>query len=191
MRVSEPGIQESPDLRGGWSGLGPGNSAPVTEFCIFPPSPALCSVTRGHPESTGVAPAPIPGTMWQGQQITAAPHPAWSFCLVAPPVSPNVTDSYSPIKTQLRLYLESFWLPHHQAGGGGRGDSSPPASSNQWVGRMSVFHTGLLTLPLARSLLQQTGTEHQFCTDTVELNKGIKSPAILQFVRKQIHSECR
>lgn len=125
MRVSEPGIQESPDLRGGWSGLGPGNSAPVTEFCIFPPSPALCSVTRGHPESTGVAPAPIPGTMWQGQQITAAPHPAWSFCLVAPPVSPNVTDSYSPIKTQLRLYLESFWLPHHQAGGGAGGLITP------------------------------------------------------------------
>lgn len=58
MHVSEPGIQESPDLRGGWSGLGPGNSAPVTEFCIFPPSPTLCSVMRGHPESTGVAPAP-------------------------------------------------------------------------------------------------------------------------------------
>lgn len=77
---------------------------------------------RGRPESTGVPPTPIPGTMWQGQVTTVPqavqPSSAWALCLVAPPASPYPADSYSLINTQLGLYLEPFWPhPHNQAWG--------------------------------------------------------------------------
>lgn len=157
--------------------LGPGNSASVNEFCTFPLSPALCSVTRGYPESTG-APLPHPRNNMTGTMSHSCTPPSRVLCLVATPVSPYLADSYAPVKTQLRLYLEPFWLPYNLA----REDSSPSPFRGQVMGNMSVSHTGLSTLPLPPSLHQQMGTEHPFCTDNVDPNKGIKSPTILQFV---------
>lgn len=144
LGITKSGISEANRVE-----LGPWNSVPLPApqprrlNSPFSSKPSSLLSDKGPPGEHRGRP---PGTMCQGQRVTGATQAitppglaqAEPSARVALPASLYPANSYSPVKTQLCLSLEPFWLPHSQ----GKGDHSLAPSSGYLVVHRSVCPPG-------------------------------------------------